>query len=370
MIKYINGILGGGKTALAVAYIYSIVPNSQIKKPLFKDSDFTSGYKKVYSNISGLNKDDFGGMLEFLNFDIIDKCALAQATLLEASKHIQSIDKVLNKFWDDVALGVEFDDVESEFDLELISYLYSDIKGFQFNHVLIVIDEVADFFDEHKKYMAKWFNYSRHIYQDMILIQNDLTEISPSFKNDKTVKHYIAAADASNRLHPQLFKYAFYDKYTQFKGSKPVIKQVWIPTWIFDKYDCGKPQLAFPKIYVYLLAMFLLLSFLIYNVSSFFDDDPPVMNISSSTSSPFVIDVVNDLRDVVCFRCGKASCVYKNDVFSMNKFTFYKERHNMELAYKEKHFFFTDFCYQTDKEFLEMYEIKDDNNTGSINSFF
>jgi len=368
MIKYINGILGGGKTALAVSYIYSIVPNSQTKSPLIKDSDFTSDYKKVYSNISGLNKDDFGGMLEFLDFDIIDKCALAQATLLEASKHIQSIDKVLNKFWDDVASNIDFDDLKSEFDLKLVSYLYSDIKGFQFNHVLIVIDEVADFFDEHKKYMAKWFNYSRHIYQDMILIQNDLTEISSSFKNDKTVKHYISAADASNRLHPQLFKYAFYDKHTQFKGSKPPIKNVWIPSWIFDKYDCGKPQMAFPKIYVYLLAMFLLLVFLIYNVSSFFSDDPPVSNVSSSQVINKSVPI-NDHRDVVCFRCGTSSCVYKNDVFSMNKFTFYKKRHNMELAYKDKHFFFTDFCYQTDKEFLEMYEIEDDNNTSLMGSF-
>ena len=76
------------------------------------------------------------------------------------------------------------------------------------------------------------------------------------------------------------------------------------------------------------------------------------------------------IRGVACFRCGKNSCVYKDDVFSFNKFNFYKKRHNMKLAYKDKHFFFIDFCYEVDSEFFEMYNQIDDNTSNLIGSIF
>ncbi|MBE0515162.1 zonular occludens toxin domain-containing protein [Sulfurimonas sp.] len=377
MIKYINGILGGGKTVLAVSYIYSLVPNNQIKNPILKDPDYNGDYIKCYTNISGLNTEDFNGALEFLNFDIINACALVQATLLEESKHIESIDTALNKFWDDVAASVPYEEIETDFDIAPIGYLYNEILGFRFNHVLIVIDEAADYFDEQKKYLAKWFNYSRHLFQDMILIQNDLSQITTSFKNDKTIKHFIQAADASNRLHPSLFKYAYFETSRQSKASKPSIKNVWIPKWIFSKYDSGKVEAAVPKIYIYAFGMLCLIGMMIYMLGSLFGSpdapSPATQAINSANNKKIEPALEPDEsidREIACFKCSAASCIYKNDIFTFEKFNFYKERFNMELVYKNKYSSFTDFCFESDKGFFDMYLPPPDNNKTKISKFF
>lgn len=380
MIKYINGILGGGKTALAVAYVYSVVPNTQVKKPLVKDRDFNQDYKKVYTNISGLNKEDFNGLVEFLDFDIIDKCALAQSTLLETHKHIQSIDVVLNKFWDDIADSVEYSEIETEFDLTNIGYMYEDIKGFQFNNVLIIIDEAADYFDDNKKHLVKWFTYSRHVFQDMILIQNDLGDIKQSFKNDKVVKHFILAADADFRLHPQYHKYLYYDTVKQTKVSNPSVRNIWIPKWIFTKYDTTKAEISFPVIYKYLIGMVFLIAFIIHQLSGFMSSDEVEVpsklethdknNDANVDVSTLEINAGIFTRQIACFRCSKKACVYENDLFSIPRFTYYKDRYKMELAYKETYQFFNDFCYEADESFFDMYRPPPDSNSSKSSSFF
>ena len=383
MIKIINGGLGGGKTALALSYIYSLVKNNETKKSIVNDEDFDTEYSKVYTNISGMNTEDFEGRLEFLDFNILSKCAEVMYILLEENRDIPNTDKNLNAFFDDVAQGVDYIDIENEFELKEIRHLYKDIQGFKFNNVLIVIDEFADFFVDKKKHLIKWFNYSRHLFQDMILVQNDLTEVATSYKSNNVVKHFIRAADSSLRLHPQMFKYAFYDKHTQFANSVSVLKNIWVPSWIFTKYDCAKPHNSFPKIYMYAIGAFIVLLFLIYSLVSIFgmfDSSANDENISvaqsdyvenSQTQHAAKSKVKTSDTYLACFTCRADSCIYKNDIFSAERLEFSMKRYEFLFAYEESHNTFHRYCYTTNEEFYNMYNKPVDENLtkGSFSLF-
>lgn len=380
MIKIINGVLGGGKTCLAVSYIYSLVPNKIITKPIVDDKDYDGDYKKVYTNISGFKGDDFYIPVEFLNFDILDKCALVMYLLLENNRHIQSIDSQMNLFFDQVADRVPFDKLVCDLDLETAEVFYDEIIGFRFNRVLFAIDEFADYFKDKKEHLIKWFNWSRHLYQDMVLIQNDITDVARSYKNDKTVKNYIQAADAENRWHPSLFKYAYFRKPLQPKNGIEYFKNIWIPKWIFTKYESGKKHIAFPKIYKYLIffiSILLLLFYLVLKVLSISDDTPgqtvndhpPGQTVNDHPPEQIVKDYSSgqiekpsshrlkiDNRGLACFKCSNDVCLYKNDIYSIDRIESTISVYDFKLAYSINNPLFSEYCYFSNKAFFKQYE--------------
>lgn len=380
MIIYINGNIGSGKTSLAVAFLYSFFPNkvydsmSSIQKKFFPSIKGIKRDKfKIYTNISGFKFEDFDGKAEFLNFDILSECSKIHYELHSTNKDHHHIDKAINSFFDQCALGVEYDDLESDLDLRKIKRKYNYIKGFQFNHIVLMIDEVADFFVENEPHLDKWFNYSRHLFQDMILIQNDLSSIDRSYKNDNVVSYYIKAAEAENRLHPQLFKYAFFRKWTQPATDKPPIKMFWLPKWIFKKYDSGQIEKAFPKIILYLIPFIFLLLFVAFQLYSLIfsdevvEDAPAVVkekivrtenNVSQNVDNNQEPLYSQSHKSIACFNCRSDTCFYKKDIFSSNRLGAYMKFYNFEFLYKDNYKGFSKFCFAVDDTFLELYAPK------------
>lgn len=380
MIIYINGNIGSGKTSLAVAFLYSFFPNkvydsmSSFKKKFFPSIKGIKKDKlKIYTNISGFKFDDFDGKAEFLDFDKLSECSKIHYELHETNKDNKSIDKAINSFFDQCARGVEFDDLEVDLTLSRsVSRKYNYIKGFQFNHVVFLIDEAADYFIEGENHLYKWFNYSRHLFQDMILIQNDLSTIDRAYKNDNVVSHYIKAAESENRLHPQLFKYAFFKKWTQPASDNPPIKMFWLPKWVFEKYDSGQSENAFPKIILYIIPFIALLIFFIFQLYNLLGSDEVVKSplpvvkekkIDNNVSRPasIVKNTINKNKSIACFNCRSDTCFYKNDIFSSNRLNAYTKFYNFEFIYKDDFKSFTRFCFSVNKSFLDLYKPKINN---------
>jgi len=375
MILYVNGNIGSGKTSLVVAFIYAFFQNKIFDKLSSFSKRFFPTIKgikrdklKLYTNISGFNFDDFEGKAEFLNFDILSECSRIHYELHLTNKDHHHIDKAINSFFDQVALGVELEDLETDLSLgRSITRKYNYIKGFQFNHILLVIDEAADYFVEGEPHLDKWFNYSRHLFQDMILIQNDLSSIDKAYKNDNVVSYYIKAAQSEDRLHPLLFKYAFFRKWTQPANENPSIKMFYIPKWIFSKYDSGQVEKAFPKIILYLIPFIFLLVFVIYKVYGFINptEEVPIntetvehftdTNKSITTSLPKEQHISNN-RSIVCFKCRSDICIYKKDIFTSIRLESYMKLYNFDFLYKDTFSNFSNFCFEVDYQFLKQYE--------------
>lgn len=372
MIIYINGNIGSGKTGLAVAFIYAFFPNkifdklnNFVKKFFPNISGIKKDKKKIYTNISGFKFEDFEGKAEFLNFDILSQCAKIHHEIHLTNKDHKHIDKAINSFFDQVAHGVEFDDLETDLKLTKISRKYDYIKGFQFNHIILLIDEVADYFVEGEPHLDKWFNYSRHLFQDMILIQNDLSTIDKSYKNDNVVSYYIKAAEASNRLHPQLFKYAFFRKWTQPSTDKPSIKMFYIPKWIFEKYDSGQAEKAFPKIYLYLIPFIFLLIFVINQIYVLFFSEDELSQVEAKPSTDLIKpNIINNQtkfkskknEKIVCFKCRNDICFYENDIFTFNKLGAYIDIYEFTYKYHDDFTSFSNYCFSVPNSFTDLYQ--------------
>lgn len=374
MIKIINGILGGGKTALAVSYVYSLVPNKIIHKPIIKDTDYDSEYKKVYTNISGFKGDDFYISVEFLNWNILDKCAQVLYFIMQQNLHIQNIDTELNSYFDQVADNISFEKLITDLDLTVIQSLHNEIIGFRFNRVLFAIDEFADYFKDKQAHLDKWFKYSRHLYQDMVLIQNDIGDIARCYKNDKTVQNYIQASDAANRFFPSLFKYAYHRKSTQPASGKPILKNVYIPKWIFSKYESGKKQTAFPVIYKYLVLLFLLLFIVAYLLIKILNKDDEILEKNNVVNENITI-VASDIKEqkninlskrdkrlLACFKCSNDICLYQTDIYSLTRLESTIKHYDFKLSYKNDFNVYSEYCYFSDKAFFKQYEKKEINN--------
>lgn len=393
MIIYINGNIGSGKTALAVAFLYSFFPNKFFDalnywaKKFFPKIDGVKKDKlKIYTNISGFKFEDFDGKAEFLNFDILSACSYVHYLIHVDNKQHQHIDKAINSFFDQVAKGVEFDNLDTDLDLSRVSSRYEAIKGFQFNHIILLIDEVADYFVEGEPHLDKWFNYSRHLYQDMILLQNDLSSIDKSYKNSNVVSYFIKAAQSEDRLHPQLFKYAFFRKWTQPSTDKPSLKMFWMPTWIFDKYDSGQSEKSIPKIYFYLVPfLFLLVFFFTQVYTLFFSSDDAIQdsNISvthikhvdnnittvSTSTNTYTTVIHHKNKSIICFKCRSDTCFYNNDIYTFNRLESFIDYYGFEFIYKDKFPNFSKYCFAVDNSFLDLYksssnDVKDSKHGG------
>jgi len=364
MIAWINGNLGGGKTALGVAFTYSTFPNkvydsqNWLVKRFFPSIEGVKrDKKKIYTNVSGFAFDDFEGHAEFLNWDIIDKCALAHFNIHESNRGHLHIDKALNSFFDQVANGVEFDDLESDLDLRRVKRYYDAIKGFQFNHVVFLIDEAADFLVEGQPHLDKWFNYSRHLFQDMILIQNDLSNVDKAYKNQNVVTAFIRAAEAKYRWHPRLFKYAFYTKWTQPDNEKPPLKMFWFPLWVFKKYDSAQVEAAIPKIYFYLVPFLLLLFYTYHSLGNILNSGAshPETNTSLVPRQIEPAPPPPVVKKIACFTCRADHCIYHGDVFTFQRIKAYTSLYDFSFLYNESHSGFSKFCYSAKDSFFELY---------------
>jgi len=268
MITYIVGNPGSGKTYYAVFKIHQLFifkPKDTFLSKVIKPEK-QKEYLYCYTNINGFK------------FDLDDKF-------------------------------IKFDYEKFYSDLEVLYLLYMDkvgddvlnekAKELNLHNVLIILDEAHNFFKaKEDNILVWWLTYHRHLYQDIMLITQDLSLISNEYK--RIAEHFLKAVDSSKRLFKNKFRYMLYGSYKMYQ--KDVMQKFHVPYMkeVFNLYHSGQnaSQKSFVRKFLYVsLFLFITLSIYFYFFVQSFNsdeaastsDDPapaPSQNPSHQESSP------------------------------------------------------------------------------------
>ena len=248
MITYIVGNPGSGKTYYAVFKIYQLFlfkPKDTFLSKVIKPEK-QKDYLYCYTNINGLK------------FDLSDKL-------------------------------VKFDYDQFYSNLEVLYLLYMDkvgdealnekAKELNLHNVLIILDEAHNFLKaKEDNILVWWLTYHRHLYQDIMLITQDLSLISNEYK--RIAENFIKAVDSSKRLFKNKFRYILYGSYKMYQ--KDVMQKFHVPYMkeVFNLYHSGQnaSQKSFVRKFLYVsLFLFITLSIYFYFfVQSFNSDEASV----------------------------------------------------------------------------------------------
>ena len=244
MITYIVGNPGSGKTYYAVFKIYQLFlfkPKDTFLSKVIKPEK-QKDYLYCYTNINGLK------------FDLSDKL-------------------------------VKFDYEQFYSNLEVLYLLYMDkvgdealnekAKELNLHNVLIILDEAHNFLKaKEDNILVWWLTYHRHLYQDIMLITQDLSLISNEYK--RIAENFIKAVDSSKRLFKNKFRYMLYGSYKMYQ--KDVMQKFHVPYMkeVFNLYHSGQnaSQKSFVRKFLYVsLFLFITLSIYFYFFVQSFNSD-------------------------------------------------------------------------------------------------
>lgn len=213
-ISYIVGIPGSGKTYYAVYKIYKEFleePKKTLKEKIFKlpPKEKIIKYENLYCNINQFKYEKSNKFFPFNSSDFYEKL----------------------KFLYNIYLSTDGKDDD---------ILIERAKNLQIYKSLIVIDECHNFLNDKEDIILKWWlTYHRHLYQDIILITQDLSLISTGYKS--IAEYFYKAMPSALRLFKSSFRYLQFTSYKLY--SKDIIskKGIHIPIIkdIFYLYHSG-----------------------------------------------------------------------------------------------------------------------------------
>ena len=244
MITYIVGNPGSGKTYYSVFKIYQLFlfkPKDTFLSKVIKPEK-QKEYSYCYTNINGLK------------FDLSDKLVK-----FDYEQFYSNLEVLYLLYMDKVD-----DDVLNEKAKELNLY-----------NVLIILDEAHNFFKaKEDNILVWWLTYHRHLYQDIMLITQDLSLISNEYK--RIVEHFVKAVDSSKRLFKNKFRYMLYGSYKMYQ--KDVMQKFHVPYMkeVFNLYHSGQnaSQKSFVRKFLYVsLFLFITLSIYFYFFVQSFNSD-------------------------------------------------------------------------------------------------
>lgn len=168
----------------------------------------------------------------------------------------------------DKFLKFEFDRFYS--DMEILYSMYKSkmtddeinekAKDLNLHKVLIVLDECHNFLKaKDDPILVWWLTYHRHLYQEIVLITQDLTLVNNEYK--RVAEQFLKAIDSSKRIFKNKFRYFLYGSYKMFQ--KDVLEKIHIPYMqeVFNLYHSG--QVTSQKSFV---RKFFLIAFIIMAV--------------------------------------------------------------------------------------------------------
>lgn len=252
MITYIVGNPGSGKTYYAVFKIYQLFifkPKDTFLSKVIKPEK-QKEYLYCYTNINGFK------------FELDDKF-------------------------------IKFDYEKFYSDLEVLYLLYMDkvgddvlnekAKELNLHNVLIILDEAHNFLKaKEDNILVWWLTYHRHLYQDIMLITQDLSLISNEYK--RIAEHFVKAVDSSKRLFKNKFRYMLYGSYKMYQKDVMQKFHVLYLKEVFNLYHSGQnaSQKSFVRKFLYVsLFLFITLSIYFYFFVKSFNSDE-----SADSSAP------------------------------------------------------------------------------------
>jgi zona occludens toxin len=242
-ISYYTGIPRSGKSLKAVAKIYhtfvpqklSFLDNLLIKKGLKKS--FVNPYENCYTNINQFN------------FAISDKIYKLDYEELYINLTI------LHSLYMEKATDEEL--IEKAKELKLFKSLF-------------VIDEAHNYLKKKEDaVLVWWFTYHAHLYQDIILITQDLKLVNDEYK--RTAEYFYRAIPQRLRLNKNVFKYRSYSSYQMYQKDILGTESLKVIPEYFKLYVSGDSPKTKSILHKYLFFILIALLFVAYAINKFFN---------------------------------------------------------------------------------------------------
>lgn len=222
MVTFLTGVPGSGKSYKAVFTIFNnFSDNEKAKKDLKKD------FLNCYTNIN-----------EF-KFDLVDNVFLLDMDDLKSKL------KQLHKLYKSKANDEE---------------LIAKCKEFEIYKSLFVIDEAHNYFDNNDPVLIWWLSYHRHLYQDIMLITQNLSLIFSKYKSFS--EFFYRAKSTTVSLDRNTFKYDVYINSRLAMNAKSHTEKLPKLQDVFELYQSGD-SVGAPNI---LLRFYLFSAFFIFFV--------------------------------------------------------------------------------------------------------
>lgn len=238
-ITYYTGIPRSGKTLKSVAKIYHTFVNqklSNLDKYLIKKGikkPFVNPYENCYTNI---NQFDFSISDKILKFDF-DEIYLKLTILYALYMAKKSDDELIEK-----------------------------AKELNIFKTLFVIDEAHNFLKKKDdSVLVWWFTYHGHLYQDIILITQDLKLVNDEYK--RTAEYFYRAVPQRFRLSKNVFKYRQFSSYQMYQKDLISTESLKVIPEYYSLYvsgDSPKSKSILHKYLYFVLFLLLLFPFVLY----------------------------------------------------------------------------------------------------------
>lgn len=199
MVTFLTGVPGSGKSYKAVFTIFNNFSDSEkAKKDLKKD------FENCYTNIN-----------EF-KFNLLDN--VFQLDMDDLKSKLKQLHKLYKA---------------KSTDEELIAKC----KEFEIYKSLFVIDEAHNYFDNNDPVLIWWLSYHRHLYQDIILITQNLSLIYSKYKSFSEFFYRAKATTVS--LDRNTFKYDVYINSRLSMNAKSHTEKIPKMPEVFELYQSG-----------------------------------------------------------------------------------------------------------------------------------
>ena len=247
-ISFYTGIPRSGKSYKAVALIYNLFvdkePNkldSLLTKVKLK-SEKKEDYINCYTNINQFNFDISPDIIK-LDFEELQ----TKLTILYALYMEKNPDDVL---------------IEKAKELNIFKSLF-------------VIDECHNYLkSKENNVLVWWFTYHGHLYQDIILITQDLKLVNDEYK--RVAEFFYKAVPQRLRFSKGTFKYRQYSSWQMYQKDYISTESLKANDKVFSMYVSGATVHTKPIIYKYLIIFFILILFVLYFFNDFLNSfEPP-----------------------------------------------------------------------------------------------
>lgn len=249
-ISFYTGIPRSGKSYKAVSKIYDLFVE---KEPTKIDSFFTKiklkstkkeDYLNCYTNINQFNYEISPKILKFEFDEIYDKLNLLYSLYMDKNP-----DNIL---------------IEKAIELNLYKSLF-------------VIDECHNYLkSKENPVLVWWFTYHGHLYQDIILITQDLKLVNDEYK--RVAEFFYKAVPQRLRFSKNTFKYRQYSSWQMYQKDYINTESVKARQEVFSLYVSGATVNTKPIIYKYIFIFIVLILILLYFFNDFLNSIEPNKN--------------------------------------------------------------------------------------------
>jgi len=204
MIRFVTGVIGSGKTYFSLLFIVkNFVKDEELKKKIKKDFELKN-INYCFTNINDLDLGKFNNV-ENLNFK-------------DFYNHLSD-------------LYVLYKDNISDDDLN------QEASKYHLSKTLIVLDECHNFLSKKDDVLVWWLSYARHLYQEVILITQNLSLVDSKYKAFS--EHFYKAFPSSLRISKNKMRYNIYSGDKMYNTQKVGVISISVFSQVFDIYNSG-----------------------------------------------------------------------------------------------------------------------------------